>query len=91
MKNREVEVKVGDWVTMYRPSTKKGMPKKLIRQNKGPFKVTAKLSNGNFEVASKDGEVKEQINPRSLKKFVHFESGQDVETRKIIKNHQGKT
>ena len=89
-KHKETDVKVGDWVTMYRPETKKGMPKKLLRQNRGPFKVITKLRNGNFEVASKDGEITEQINPRSLKKFVHFEEGMMPSPEKSLRIIKGK-
>ena len=87
-KHQDTEVKVDDWVTVYNPATKKGVPKKLIRQNRGPFKVTRKLRNGNFEIASKDGEVTEQINPRRLKKFVYFDESKDDKTQAIIEEHQ---
>ena len=94
-KHRDIELNVGDLVSLHTPHTEIGLSKKLLAQKTGPYKIIEKHSQINYTIQDVDNpDIIERVHIRRLQKWnadyiPELDDLDKKEIERIIKNKQG--
>jgi len=73
------EFKLGEWVYLYNPARKPGLSRKFCKPWSGPFQITAKVSDLNYEILGhKDRKMVLHVNRL---KAAHGDDGRELKPR----------